>query len=760
MIEPQQPRASEVDRTTSSRGATALVLVAFAIVFAALRVNGYSQKSGTFDEPIHLAAGFAAIVSGDFRFDPTHPPLIRMWAALPLLFMSPSAPDLTAIDRLAPERWLERATGEASRFLYEQNDADRLLYAARFMIVVVGILTGVLLFFWTREWFGTRPAIAALAFFAMLPGTHASWVTTDLAVATFVFAAVYALWRVCQRPTPANLSALGVSIGLAVTTKFSGLMLAPILIALIGVACWRQPSMTWRRATALAGFVVAASILAIWLAYGGRYAPSASPAWLFAMDRVPSVQADLGPLLPIVRWIDAHHLLPNAYTHGFLWSFASARLLPSFLAGEISSHGWWYYFPFAFLIKTPLALLVLGLIGVAVVYRERHALGAMRVAWMLAPIAIAFAVAMTTRINLGLRHVLVVYPFVLLVAAAAVRWLLARPGWIGRTVVILLALQWGVRYASVYPHTLGYFNVFVGGPGNGSRYLTDSNVDWGQDLKLLKAWMDDRRVARINLAYFGSAAPEYYRIDCTRLPGAVVLDGRSFQRPVLPGYVAISSTVQSGVYLPRRWRMFYRAFRDLAPVTTVGSSIRVYWVEQWPEVPLRQKNAAADPADVDGLKALADSTRQLGWDAQAAGYYRRYLRHRPDDAAVHDALGQALFAQNDRAGAVDAFARATTLAPDRAAPRRSLAVALLSLGRAEDAAGHARELVRRSPENVPAHDLLGRAFVALGRIAEAEASFRRALTIDPTFAPAIEALRQIARRPVPEPSPPLLHRIV
>jgi hypothetical protein len=113
------------------------------------------------------------------------------------------------------------------------------------------------------------------------------------------------------------------------------------------------------------------------------------------------------------------------------------------------------------------------------------------------------------------------------------------------------------------------------------NYFTDSNLDWGQDLKPLKGWMDRNAVTRINLAYFGSADPAYYHIDCTYMPGSpFFVPNSSIGRPQLPGYVAVSETVLSGVYFDERGRAFYRGLRDRAPIAHIGHSIRVYWVER------------------------------------------------------------------------------------------------------------------------------------------------------------------------------------
>jgi hypothetical protein len=144
-------------------------------------------------------------------------------------------------------------------------------------------------------------------------------------------------------------------------------------------------------------------------------------------------------------------------------------------------------------------------------------------------------------------------------------------------VVAGLVLMAG-EFAVAYPSPLAFFNVFVGGPSCGDECLVDSNLDWGQDLKGLKRWMDDNQVQHINLCYFGTALPAYYGIDCTQMPGSGLLAGGA--PPQLPGFVAISATNLRGAYFPEQLRQLYLPLLSMKPVTKIGYSIYVYRVEQ------------------------------------------------------------------------------------------------------------------------------------------------------------------------------------
>jgi len=562
-----------------------VTLAAFVAVFTVLEIGAYTQKSATMDEPIHLAAGYVALVDRDFRVDVTHPPFLRMWAALPLLGLSGVLHNSETIDRYDVFPWQAEAYKFANEFLYGQ-DADRLLYAARFMVVLLGVALGVLLFAWAYEWLGFVPAVFVLAFYAIEPnlGAHASLVTTDLGTTCFVFGAVYFLWRATHNYTWANIAGLTMCFSLAIVSKFSGVLLAPIVVSLLIVAVQRQQSgVTFRRACALVGLLGAASIAVVWLVYGFRYAPSHSPNWLLAFQHFQLVQQRIPTLARLLAWVDAHRLLPNAFTQGFLFSVATAQQLPTYLLGNYSATGWWYYFPVAFLVKTPDTMIVLMVMGLVVYGQRRRRRDIVNGLFVLLPIAVFMGFAMTSGINIGVRHILPIYPFVLLIAGLAVSALVGARAVTGRVVLTALTAFWIGTFFRVYPHTLTFFNQLAGGPGSGINYLTDSNLDWGQDLKPLKSWMDGHAVQQFNLAYFGTADPSYYRISCTYPNRFTPVTRDGIAPPQLPGYVAISSTILSGVYLPPRDRQFYRAFLEQTPVAEIGNSIRVYWVEQWPE---------------------------------------------------------------------------------------------------------------------------------------------------------------------------------
>ena len=703
---------------------------------------GGRTRSATFDEPLHLTAGYAALASGDYRMDISHPPLVRMWASLPLAAGGHPPADLARIDGTPSTTWLstQRASEVARGFLYATGDADRVLNRARFMIVLLAAALGLLVFSWTYEWLGLRAALFALLCFSLSPNmlAHGSLVTTDLGETTFFFGACYFLWRTARRASWGNAIALAVLVAGAVLAKFSGMLLGPLVVVMLGIAVWNR-SITLRTASSVVALVAATTFAAVWAAYGFRYAPSPTPDWTFHLHEELAAQ-QVAPLASaIVAWSDRLHLLPNAFSQGLLFCLESS-VQPAYLLGRYSAAGWWYYFPVAFLVKTPISLLVLLIAGVVVQVRWRQQIGTFNSLFVSLPVALVLLTAMSSGINIGLRHILAVYPFVFLTAAAAAdRWIGAAR-WSGRLALASALTVWIISLAAVYPHTLTFFNRAAGGPSRGLAWLADSNLDWGQHLGSLKSWMDDRGVTHINLAYFGPTDPRYYGIECTYLPSGTWLAPRVDSPPRLPGFVAISATVLSGVYLPPEWRLFYQAFQDQRPIATIGNSIYVYWVDEWPASP------STVPVSLTAERDLATALQQrMHWPKRSIRHYQEYLRRAPRDPLATQRLGLAQLAAGDPDAALATLRRAIELDPSNFTASANLAIVLLQRGEFEEAARRAADAIGAAPEEPSLRILHGRALEMLGRSAPAAAEFRRALAIDPEAAGAREGLARLSQ---------------
>jgi len=570
----------------SRRLTVAALLAGGLAVYASLAVSGMRTTSAYYDETAHLPAGYTYLTLRDFRMNPEHPPLAKELAALPLLL-------LDVRSRTGLPAWqLGQEWEFGHRFLYQWNDADRLLFWGRLPVVALGCVLAAAVFLWTRQRFGLRAGAMALFLCVLSPDVlaHGQIVTTDLAVALFVFLSVIAFEAVTERLTPSRVLLAGLATGAALASKFSALVLVPILIALaaivafssrpLSVARHRAPPRaltgTASRLAALALVLLAIATIAlafVWSTYAfqPRLANDPEAAASLSWSRLERP----GAATAILRAIHAVGVLPDAYVYGLAIVLRDTEGRPAFLFGRISEQGWWYYFPATFLLKTPLALL--GLLALPLLgrrdtdERRRRAL-----VFLWVPVALYVATTLTRHMNIGHRHLLPIYPFLFVGAGAAAARVMEtnRPA---RGAVMALALWYAVSVVHVHPHYLGYFNELAGGPSRGWRYLVDSNVDWGQDLKALKEWTDAHGVTHLKLSYFGSADPGYYRIPCAMLPSKMHPDPDRITRDIQPGdTVAVSVTNLQGVYFEGADRHLMNRLRALTPIDRVGYSIFVF----------------------------------------------------------------------------------------------------------------------------------------------------------------------------------------
>ncbi len=591
---------------------SALVAAATVATAAALMITSTRESSPTNDEVAHLPAGFTYLAWGDYRLNPEHPPLVKMLAALPIVLLDhPHADPASASFRSAASRPdQEWRFGREFLFSTPGNDAARLLAHARWSMVALAALVGVLVWLWARELWGETAAAAAAVAWALEPNLLANGplVTTDVALAAFSLGAAWTPWRACRELTPLNAASFALFVALATVTKYSAVLLAPAAVAVLALRVLGRDGWEARagaRARVIGGrarkagaalLLLAAAGLAAWgatwAAYsfrfraargdGGGLPLAAELAALATWGREPG-QWQIRLATPLLAAAAEHRAVPEAYVFGLATTLRDARNRPSYLLGTVYTGARWYYFPVAVAVKTPLPVLLLAALGAVVLVRRRRKTGAGG-----ADLARAFVVpvvflglAMASSLNLGVRHVLPVFPFLLLLAGVAGAELGRGRG---RRIALAAAGVWLLAGTiAVFPSFLAYFNEGAGGPDNGLRWLADSNLDWGQDLPRLQLWMKRHSVARLNLCYFGSAEPDYYGIDYNPLPGCWgTRDGRRSGGAELPGYVAISASNLAGVGLqsPELWAYYKRLLRRATLVDKVGYSIFVYRVQE------------------------------------------------------------------------------------------------------------------------------------------------------------------------------------
>ncbi len=550
----------------AGRGTAVLLL----LLLFAFSLTSVSQKSMTVDEQGHLFRGIAYVKTGATHFLWGHPLLASSLNALPLL----TEPTLHL-----PTDSAAWQSGEweiaSNQFLWQLNENPlRLIFLGRLPTLWLTLLLGALLYRWGRELKSKTAAFLALALFAFDPNflAHGGLITSDIAVTFFMLLAVYGFWRWAIQPSSANrwrlpLLLVGIGLGGAAATKFSAAALGPIL-GLLGL--WLAVR---RRSWQPLLFLTAAGILGllvVWGVYGFQIRPFPAAAY----------------------WDD------------FVWQLDYfSRPHGAYLLGQYAETGWWYYFPVTFLLKTSLPVLILlvaALVQLVLSVRQRAMTLAGFNQWvLLGPTAVYFLISLFTPLNIGYRHLLPILPFLyLFVAAQPVRFCpFVAPLFPSSFAFWLLVVA-----LSAWPNYIPYFNWAAGSPENRWRLLSDSNLDWGQDLPALAQWQTARGVP-LYLSYFGTAHPSAYGLNFTALPTwepgpEQIPAARQTFNPhdPAPGFYAISVTNLQGLVLGEASDTF-AWFRDQEPVAQIGGSIFVYEVAARGE-PVNVAFSGLRPADL------------------------------------------------------------------------------------------------------------------------------------------------------------------
>ena len=549
------------------------------LIFWFLALNSLVGDSPTMDEQNHIARGLAFLRTGDPRLSLEHPPLINSLSALPLLTMPEiKLPlDSASWQRQPPDVYWYIFAEQMMWDLNRDINMNGMVFLARLPIVFLTIGLALTGFHFARELWGLIAAGFAFLLLLFDPNllAHGRYATTDIGGTLFVLLATYMLWRLWQRPLHSwsRWFAAAITMGLAFSSKLSTLVFVPIWIMLALLPLYAPADLDWRAAVRRVLALLSAglgSILLVWLVFGLEWGQ-----FLFQKPLLVGLNRFSGPMPTFWAGIEKIVLLSS-----------SGR--PGFLLGNFSDSGFLLYFPIAFLAKTP--LITIGLFVLAVALLLFINASRRKAIFLSIPILFYFLVSMQSALNLGYRHLLPVLPFIyLLISGLAGRdvqaWLQQRFHvnarrlliWTGTAVVALLLFTtlW------IHPHYLSYFNVAVGGPQNGRNILLDSNIDWGQDLLRLQDWMDQNGVEEVNLAWFGTADPDYYGLNYKPLPGFPRPQFLSqWTRPPFnpadpePGIYAISVSNLWEIQLADK--NVYPWFRARQPDDSIGNSILIY----------------------------------------------------------------------------------------------------------------------------------------------------------------------------------------
>jgi hypothetical protein len=620
-----EPSAEPIQEPPERRSAwiVAMVCAAMLLAFAVISYSAGRTKSPVFDEPLHLVGGFIHRTAGDFRINPEDPPLLGFFASLligrdeiKVDYSSKFWPAMLENFNLNQWEFIMRTL-----FQTPSVRGDDLVQRARILFVVLGAMLGAVIGFWSWRIGGAAAAIIATAFFALDPNFtgHAALIKNDVPFALFFAILIMVVWSFGQRGTWLNLTVASFACAAAVNVKLTGMLCGPIVAALLFTRAilpqsWPVLRFTLnsrgQRLIAAAGacaVIGLVSYIGIWACYGFRFGPTPDPqsrmntnafVWDAKANHLhnrlpPDVQLTPAMIaaepagLPILAtsFAESHHLLPQAWINGFDYTYATTLARWSYLMGQIRKNGFWYYFPCAMLFKTPTATLLAIPMSVAaivwvLVTGKNPLTFSPNCGWSFAcltiPPLVYLGSAMTTNMNVGLRHVLPIYPFIFIALGSIFSLVIARSKLIGTVLSAVMLLGLAGESLAAWPDYIAFFNAPSDAVAGRLHLLGDSNLDWGQDLKLLAAWQKKHPFERLYLSYFGIPDPAAYGVTATHLFGGWPFTD---SHPLPSGercYLAVSATNLQGIYFPPEMRDQYAPLVHYPPMEVLGHTIYIF----------------------------------------------------------------------------------------------------------------------------------------------------------------------------------------
>jgi hypothetical protein len=518
-----------------------LVAGALALIMAAslaLMVNSSVRESATMDELAHIPAGYSYVKLGDFRLNPEHPPLLKALAAFPLLFANLNFPT-------DAKAWTSDVNGQwemGTLFIYQSgNNADLIIQLSR---IAPMVLTLALIFFtwvFAKKIMGKKWALIPAAFTAFSPTflAHGHYVTTDVAAAFGIMSATYFFVKAIEKDTWKNLGIAGIFFGIAQLLKFSMFLLVPYFMLLAAV---------WGTAKALRSNK--GERLKKWLMQIPLQLKNLAVVFVIGYALIYPVYALFTINYPVEKQVsDTEYIMDSSIKEGGAVGFLAETTVKmagnkitrpyaeyalgflmvsqrasggntGYFLGEISGSGWKHYFPVVYALKEPLPFLLLAIAALgsgiyAFAKKPKKTVKnlpettATRFPEMAIGIFILVYAIVSIRspLNIGIRHLMPILPFIYVLSVEAIR---LKAGRAAKPIMAACFAWLAVGTAFSTPYYISYFNEIGGGVWGGYKYVTDSNYDWGQDLKRLAEFTEENGIDKIAVDYFGGGNPKYY----------------------------------------------------------------------------------------------------------------------------------------------------------------------------------------------------------------------------------------------------------
>jgi 4-amino-4-deoxy-L-arabinose transferase-like glycosyltransferase len=571
-------RAREWARARRHALACAALLSAMALQMFAV----VSRKSITVDEIVLIPAAYYHLASGNCQLVHEHPPLAKLVSAPPLLFVQPN--------EARPEKFGVAADSPAGKWKYEEsfweeNFAlfDALSFWGRLPMLLLSLATGVLIFLFARDLFGPRVAVLAVALFSIEPTVlaHGRVVQTDMAASFGYLLVFHTLQRYLRAPSARRALLLGVAGGVACTAKFSMLLVAPMVGVVFVALLWRarRDGVDRKTVAAHACLVALAAVLFVNATYFFDHRALDAEDVLWAKGAFPSNHET------VLRAADAlSYVLPTDFVLGVFWQVwhngdgHNAGLLAMY-----SRTGWWYYFPVAFALKTTIPFLLLSLAALAWGAYELFRRRDRRFLFVLVPFAVYFGFVLMSRIDIGVRYLLPAYMFLFVACGALlermVRSVKARCA--GVAVAVALFGWMCFEAARAFPDHVSYMNQFASARPHW-WYLSDSNVEWGDDVRELAQYLRARGETSVRGAFLGGfLVLHHYGVGYED-----ALQPHTEGKP-MPRYTAVGASFLNGSTAPEyqrdgRWVTdeerinTFDEYRHRTPEAIIGGSIYVF----------------------------------------------------------------------------------------------------------------------------------------------------------------------------------------
>ncbi|HEX7313220.1 MAG TPA: glycosyltransferase family 39 protein [Pyrinomonadaceae bacterium] len=501
------------------------------------------RKSITVDEIVMIPAAYYHLAAGNCQLVHEHPPLSKIIAGLPLLFLQPDETD--------PRKWNQAPDSPIGKWTYEERfweDNPRLFesisFWARVPMILLTLLTGILVFAFARDLFGDVAAVLAVALFALEPTltAHGRVVQTDVPAAFGYLLTAYALYKYLRAPSLKRALLLGAAGGVACLTKFSMLMVAPAIGAVYLALWWRgRKTKGSAKSVALRALTtMLAALFVINAAYLFDHRPLGFEGVKWLHEGAPDQPDGIVLFVEVVTYV-----LPTDFVLGALWQIWHNRSGHNAgLLGMYSRTGWWYYFPVAFALKTtiPFLLLSLASLGWAIerVVRGRER----RFLFLLVPFAFYVAASIAGALNLGVRYFLPAYMFLFIMGGALLErmWRSKRSRPAGAVLVAALLAWMCVEAARAFPDHMSYMNQLAYKQPHW-WYLSDSNVEWGDDTRALSEYLRAKGETKVRAMFLGGFLTlHHYGVD--------YLDALAVPKGPPPRYTAIGASFLNGSTVP------------------------------------------------------------------------------------------------------------------------------------------------------------------------------------------------------------------